>query len=163
MIAGSIISFISEGLMIAYNAHTSTGYWIASLILAGLGFGLGAQQCMMIPQTILKGTDIALGTSVIMFAETLSGAVFLAVCESLFETRLVRKLHMLAPTTNPKVVIQKGAVNLKSSMTELYGPEVAAGVLQSYSGVLQPAWIVTVNLVLGALSLVGAVFAEWSA
>ncbi|KAM3503895.1 hypothetical protein MY10362_003926 [Beauveria mimosiformis] len=143
---------------ILYNAHTSTGYWGSSLILAGRGFGLGAQQCMMIPQTILKGTDIALGTSVVMFAETLSGAVFLAVCESLFETRLVRELHRLAPTANTKVVMQKGAVNLKSSMTELYGPEVAAGVLQFYSGALQPVWIVAV--VLGALSL-GAVFAEW--
>ncbi|EGX93284.1 Major facilitator superfamily transporter [Cordyceps militaris CM01] len=159
MIAGSIISAISGGLMMEYDAHTSTGYWMASLILAGLGFGLGAQQCMMIPQTMLKGTDIALGTSVIMFGETLSGAVFLAVCESLFQTRLVRELHRLAPTANPQVVIEKGAVNLKSSMTELYSPEVAAGVMQAYSGALQPVWIVAV--VLGALSLIGAVFTEW--
>lgn len=159
MIAGSILSAISAGLMVKYGANTSTGYWIASLILAGLGFGLGAQQCMMIPQTMLKGADIALGTSVIMFAETLSGAIFLAVCENLFESRLVRELHRLAPTATPLVVIGKGAASLESSMAELYGTEVAAAVLQSYSKALQPVWIVAV--VLGALSLVGAVFTEW--
>ena len=159
MIAGSVISAIASGLMVNYNAHTSTGYWVASLVLSGIGFGLGAQQCMMVPQTILKGDDIALGTSIIMFAETISGAVFLALCETLFENALIRELRSLAPTVDPREVIEHGAADLKSAMSKTHSSRVVLQILDSYARALRPVWIVA--LVLGSLSLVGAVFTEW--
>jgi hypothetical protein len=65
MIAGSIISAIASGLMTRFCLDVSTTYWVVVLVLSGVGFGLGGQQCMMIPQTILRGEDIALGTSVV--------------------------------------------------------------------------------------------------
>lgn len=159
MIASAVVSAAASGLMVRYDAYTSTGYWIASLILAGVGFGLGAQQCMMIPQTILTGEDIALGTSVIMFAETISGTVFLAICETLFRNKLISELARLAPTADPALVIAKGAANLASSITSIYGANVTKQILAAYSNALEPVWIVAV--VLGALSLIGAVFTEW--
>ncbi|OJJ51246.1 hypothetical protein ASPZODRAFT_87380 [Penicilliopsis zonata CBS 506.65] len=159
MIAGSILNIIASGLMTRYGVHTSTGYWIAGSILSGLGFGFGGQQCMMVPQTILEGEDIALGTAVIMFAETISGTIFLAVGESIFENKLVSELRDHAPTVDPSIVIANGASGLRAAMGEIYGVQVVEEILVSYADALQPIWIITVAL--GALSLVGAVCTEW--
>jgi hypothetical protein len=65
MIAGSVISAVASGLMLRFGLNTSTVYWAITLVLSGMGFGLGGQQCMMVPQTVLQGEDIALGTSVV--------------------------------------------------------------------------------------------------
>lgn len=65
MIAGSVISAIANGLMVRFGLDTSTVYWATALVLSGMGFGLGGQQSMMVPQTILQGGDIALGTSMV--------------------------------------------------------------------------------------------------
>ncbi|KAH8647040.1 major facilitator superfamily transporter [Tricladium varicosporioides] len=159
MIMGSIISAVASGLMVQYNVDSSTGYWIASLILSGVGFGLGAQQCMIVPQTILKGEDIALGTSVIMFAETISGTIFLAICESVFQSKLISELLIRAPTVSPGIVVTTGASNLRSAMSDIYSIQIVEAILESYSKSLQPVWIIAV--LLGTLSILGAVCIEW--
>ncbi|KAJ5188373.1 Major facilitator superfamily transporter [Penicillium cf. griseofulvum] len=159
MILGAVISAVSSGMIIKFGAHTSTGYWVGALILSGMGFGLGAQQCMMVPQTILSGEDIALGTSVIMFAETISGAVFLAVCETLFGNKLLEELDKLSPAVNPAAVVANGVAGLKSAMSEIYTASAVDEILESYAKALQPVWIIAV--IFGSLSLLGAVFTEW--
>ncbi|KAK4235719.1 MFS general substrate transporter [Achaetomium macrosporum] len=160
MIAGSVVSAVASGLMLRFGLDTSTVYWAIALVLSGMGFGLGGQQCMMVPQTILQGEDIALGTSVIMFAETLSGSVFLAVSENVFETRLIRELTFRAPAANPAAVIANGASGLRPAMSKLYDTQTVDGILDSFVEALQPVWII--GVVLAALSLVGALATEWA-
>lgn len=178
MIAGSVISAIASGLMVRFGLDTSTVYWAATLVLSGMGFGLGGQQCMMVPQTILQGEDIALGTSVvrrtamqrmrkgltysqtqIMFAEALSGSVFLAVSENVFETRLLHELTSRAPAADPDEVIANGASGLRAAMAKLYDTHTVDGILKSFVEALRPVWVI--GLVLAALSLVGSVATEW--
>lgn len=159
MIAGSIASAVASGLTLKFGVNTYTGYWIATLIVSGLGFGLGGQQCMMVPQSILKGDDISIGTSVIMFAETISGTVFLALSESLFENRLVSELHALVPTVDTGVVTANGASNLRENMSKLYNASTADKILEAYSRSLHPVWII--GVVLASLSLLGALGTEW--
>ncbi|KAK4158311.1 MFS general substrate transporter [Chaetomidium leptoderma] len=159
MIAGSVVSAVASGLMIRFGVNTSTASWAVALVLAGMGFGLGGQQCMMVPQTILEGDDIALGTSVIMFAETLSGSVFLAVCENVFETRLIRELEFRAPNADPAYVIASGASGLRAAMSQLYDVQTVDNIIESFVAALQPVW--TVAVVLAALSVLGSLATEW--
>ncbi|TVY84250.1 Efflux pump roqT [Lachnellula suecica] len=159
MIAGSIVSAVASGLMIGYYVTTGTGYWVTSLILSGIGFGLGAQQCMMVPQAVLEGDDIALGTSVIMFAETISGTIFLAISQRIFENKLIYELFLHTPTVSPSVVIASGVSSLQSAMREKYGAGIADKIIELYANSLQPVWIM--SALLGSLSLLGAISIEW--
>jgi hypothetical protein len=181
MIAGSVASAVASGLMVRFRVNTSTAFWAVALVLAGMGFGLAGQQCMMVPQTILGGDDIALGTSVVsvnrnvarasvsedkltpaaqvMFAETLSGSVFLAVCENLFETRLIRELEFRAPNADPAYVIASGASGLRAAMSRLYDAQTVDNIIESFVAALQPVW--TVAVVLAALSVLGSLATEW--
>lgn len=159
MITGSIASAIASGLMINFGVNTDTGYWIATLIVSGMGFGLAGQQCMMIPQTILNGDDISLGTSVVMFAQTISGTIFLSVCENIFGNQLVHELHVLVPRVDASVIVRSGASHLKENMAEIYGSTTASKILEAYSRALRPVWII--GVVLASLSLLGALTAQW--
>jgi len=159
MILGSIASAIASGLAVKFGVDTTTQYWMATLILSGLGFGLGGQQCMMVPQTMLTGEDIALGTSVIMFAETISGTVFLAVSENLLANSLVRELHDLAPLVDPRIIIAAGASQLENKLGTIYDDHTVDLIRQAYSNALFPVWVI--GVVLAALSLLGALGTEW--
>jgi hypothetical protein len=127
--------------------------------MSGLGFGLGGQQCMMVPQIMLTGDDIALGTSVVMFAETISGTVFLAVSENLFANRLVSELRDLVPSVDPSIVMAAGASELKGKLSELFDAQTVEMILEAYSKALRPVWII--GVVLASLSLLGALGTEW--
>jgi hypothetical protein len=95
----------------------------------------------------------------VMLAETLSGAVFLAVSQNVFVTRLVRELTSRAPNADPAVVIANGALGLRDSMAKLYDPQTVDEILASFVEALQPVW--TIGAVLAALSLLGALATEW--
>lgn len=159
MILGSIVSAIASGLAVKFGVDTTTRYWMATLILSGLGFGLGGQQCMMVPQTMLTGEDIAFGTSVIMFAETISGTLFLAVSENLLAYSLVRELHDLAPLVDPRIVLATGVSQLEDKLGKLYDNHTVELIRQAYSNAMFPVWII--GVVLAALSLLGALGTEW--
>ena len=159
MIVGSIASAIASGLTLNFGVNTGIVYWIATLIISGIGFSLGGQQCMIVPQSILKRDDISLRTSVVMFAETISGTIFLGISENLFENRLVSELRALVPIVDPRVVIANGAVDLREDMSKVYDASTVAKILEAYSRSLRPVWII--GVVLGSVSLLGALGTEW--
>ncbi|KAK4234060.1 major facilitator superfamily transporter [Achaetomium macrosporum] len=160
MIAGSVVSAVASGLMLRFRLNPSTVYWAVTLVFSGVGFGLGGQQCMMVPHTILQGEDIALGTSVIMIVETLSGSVFLPVSQNAFETRLLRELKARAPNADPALVIANGASGLRAAMANVHDAQTVGNILDSLVEALQPVWII--GAVLVALSLLGSLATEWS-
>lgn len=95
----------------------------------------------------------------VMFAETISGSVFLAVCENLFETRLIRELEFRAPKADPAYVIASGASGLRAAMSQRYDAQTVDNIIESFVAALQPMW--TVAVVLAALSVLGSLATEW--
>jgi hypothetical protein len=159
MIAASMFSAVASGLMTMFDVDLDTWLWTVSLVLSGVGFGLGGQQCMMVPQTILKGDDISLGTSVIMFAESVSGVIFLAVGENIFYGKLRSELVLHAPNVDPNVVISSGATGLQTEIMDLYDAETVQHILKAYSTAMGSVWVICT--VLASLGLFGAVSTEW--
>ncbi|KAK3688242.1 major facilitator superfamily domain-containing protein [Podospora appendiculata] len=158
MIASTVLTSVAAGLITRFDLDTSTSYWIGSLILAGLGLGIGGQQPLMVPQTILSGGDIAIGTSVMMFAQTLSGTICISVANSVFQQGLVDELSVRAPGVDPRVVANAGAQSVAESMRKVY-PDSVEQILVSYSKALQRVWVIPV--VLACLSIFGSAFQEW--
>ncbi|KAK0620475.1 major facilitator superfamily domain-containing protein [Immersiella caudata] len=158
MIASTVITCISCGLTTRFDLSTSKAYWIISLLLTGLGVGLGAQQPFIIPQTVLTGPDIAVGTSVVIFFQTLSGTIFISVANNIFHDQLVSELRNRVPTVSPEVVISVGASGIAEALGGRYPGEIGV-ILESYSAALGRVWIILA--VLACLSVFGAVFPEW--
>lgn len=133
-------------------------YRVGSLVLFGCGLGVGVQQSLVVPQAVLTGSDVPLGTAAIIFVQTLSGTVFLSVGQNVFQSRLIGELRGRVPRVDPQVVLDSGAADLAQNMAKLY-PEDVQGILVAYAEALQAVFLIA--LVLSCLSLLGSGSCEW--
>lgn len=113
----------------------------------------------MVPQTVFTGPDISLGTSAMMFTQTLTGSVFLSVAQNIWQSSLLENLEKHVPEANPELVIANGASGLIDAMSKIYSQKTVANILAAYSKALQNVWIIAV--VLACLSIFGTIFIEW--
>ncbi|CAK7243483.1 MAG: hypothetical protein STHCBS139747_005008 [Sporothrix thermara] len=159
MLANTLLASVSTGLMTRFGTATGTGYWVGALVVFGLGLGFGGQQSLMVPQTVLQGRDIPLGTSAMIFAQTMSGAIFLAVAQNLFASHLVSELATRAPGVDPQFVVNSGTANLKATMGAVYSPQQVDGIIAAYAAALQKVFLMT--LILATLTVLGSASLEW--
>ncbi|KAI0818275.1 putative efflux pump [Xylaria sp. FL0064] len=155
MIFGSIIAAIGGGLLTTWKPDVSTGVWIGYQIVFGIGVGAGLQQPLIAVQTVLGIDDVPIGTSVIAFMQTLGGALFVSVGNSVFNNKLVEELVEHVPSVKPEDIIMVGSTNLQKVLPANILPDV----ILSYNNALTTAYIVSTAL--AAISIFGAVFVEW--
>ena len=149
MIGTSIIMSIGAGLSTTLAVNSGHSKWIGYQALLGLGIGMGLQQPLICIQAVLPINDVPIGTGVIMFMQTFGGAIFLAVSNSVFLSRLTSGLSQM-DGVSASTVTNTGATNLAQ-----FGPVVKV----IYNKALTQTWYVAVAL--SALSLCGAVLVEW--
>lgn len=155
MIAGTVLMSIGAGLLSTFIPDTMTGKWIGYQILFGLGVGFGMQQPMMAVQTALNIKDIPTGSAVVVFLQTLGGALFVSVAQSVFTNQLVASLATNVPTIDPSVILVTGATNLQQTVPA----ELLSGVIAAYSTALTKAFTVSVGL--AAFTVIGSIFIPW--
>ncbi|KAK4162431.1 putative efflux system protein [Cladorrhinum sp. PSN259] len=158
MIVTAVLSTIGYGLMTTFEPDTSAGKWIGYQILIGLGIGAGMQQPLMAVQTVLDIKDVPTGTSVIIFLQTLGGALFVAVSQNVFTNKLVEYTAKYAPEAfggDSSLILMVGATSVKEAIP----PQFLDGIVLAYNDALMQTFLVFV--ILSALSILGAVFVEW--
>jgi glucan phosphoethanolaminetransferase (alkaline phosphatase superfamily) len=155
MLASSIIMTIGAGLLTTLETDSNHSKWIGYQALFGIGLGLGMQQPMIVTQTALKVEDVPSGTAIVLFAQTLGGAIFISVGQNVFQNQLLRNLAEYAPDQNPAKIISAGATMLRSVVTG----EDLHNVLTAYNAAVTQTFYVSVAV--GALSLIGPIFVEW--
>ncbi|ERS97426.1 hypothetical protein HMPREF1624_05593 [Sporothrix schenckii ATCC 58251] len=159
LLANTVLSSVATGLVWRFGVDTSTGYWVAALVIYGIGVGLGGQQALMIPQAVFKGRDIALASSAMIFTQTMAGAIFLSVSQNLFAQNLVGQLAARAPGVDPQFVVAAGASDVQATMGNVYSPSQVAEIIASYAAALQKVFLMA--LILSVLSVLGSATLEW--
>ncbi|KAE9578289.1 Efflux pump [Colletotrichum fructicola] len=159
MVSSTVLLSVACGLIYRYNLETSTAYWAGTLVMFGLGVGQGMQMPLSAVQTVLKGADIALGTSVLLLAQTSAGIIMLAVAQNLFQSTLLKELTNKVQQVDAKVIIDHGAYGLKSMVTEKYGAEAATAVLKAYNEALRSTFLL--SIVLACLTFLACLGTEW--
>ncbi|KAJ6603604.1 putative efflux pump antibiotic resistance protein [Mycena vulgaris] len=155
MIASSLLTAIGTGLISTLKVNSSHKKWMSFEIICGLGVGLGMQQPMLAAQNVLVLKDVPIGTSIIMFSQTLGGALFISIAQNVFTNKLVSGLLANVPGVSPVLVLSAGATSLKDAVA----PEFLAGVLEAYNQALVSAFYVAIAM--SCLSLLGALVVEW--
>jgi len=156
MILGTIFAAVGGGLLTTWKPDTNTGSWIGLQILFGAGVGLGLQQPLIAVQTVLDISDVPTGTSVIAFMQTLGGALFVSVGNSVFNNELVQQLSKRLPSgVTPEQVIAVGTTHLRKGLPA----DILPDVILSYNNALTTAFIVATAL--AALTVFGSGFIEW--
>ena len=155
VIASSVLMSIGAGLLSTFEVDTGLPKWIGYQVLFGMGVGLGMQNTLIAAQTVLPKRDIRIGTAIMMFAQTLGGAIFISVAQNVFTNRLITNLKQVLPDLNPGLVLSTGATNLKNAIPKQYLP----GVQHAYNDAIMSTFYVAVAM--SVLSGVAAVFFEW--
>jgi hypothetical protein len=125
----------------------------------GIGTGSGLQVPLTAVQTVLKGADISLGTSVIILSQTISGTIFLSVGQNLFHNKLIEELAIKVPQVDPKFVVANGVSGLTAAITRVYGSDLVDSVLEAYNSALQMCFMLCI--IMSCLTVFGAVGLEW--
>ncbi|KAJ6471584.1 putative efflux pump antibiotic resistance protein [Mycena vitilis] len=155
MILSGVLTVVGAGLLSTLKATSSQTGPLPFEILVGLGVGIGMQQPIMAAQAALDLKDVAIGTAIIMFSQTLGGALFVSVGQVTFTTVLAVRLGKTVPSVDSAAILSAGADSLKSTVK----PEYIAGVLSAYNQGLTAAFIVA--LVVAGLAAVAAFMVEW--
>jgi MFS family permease len=128
MVLSGILTPIAAGLFTSLSVNSPKSVWIGYSALAGFGAGLGFQQPILAAQTVLDQDDVAMGTSIMIFAQTLAGAIFVSVGNTIFLNSLIQNLKEV-PQINPDLVLEIGATNLRAAIPA----QLLDAVLKAYN------------------------------
>lgn len=159
LIGSTAIAAIGTGLITLYDVDISTAKWIGYQIVVGVGIGAGLQIPMTAVQTVLKPEDIPVGTAAVMFLQTLGGAIFLAVGQSVFQNGLQAGIYAYAPEVDPSAILNAGATEMRHVLATLGQLNQLDGVIKAYMNGLRDTYRISLALMLAAF--VTTLFVEW--
>lgn len=149
---------IGAGLISMFEVDSGKAEWIGYQIIYGCGVGFGMQQALIAAQTVLHLDDVPVGTSLIMFMQTLGGALFISIAQNVFSNSLISNLSSKAPGFPSEIVLHTGATSLKDAVVK-FNADLLPNVLVAYNEALRQTFYT--SLAIAALSLIGAVVVEW--
>ncbi|KAI0178929.1 MFS general substrate transporter [Hypoxylon sp. FL1284] len=155
-ILGSVIGTVGCGVITLLHPDVGVGARIGFEILASAGFGMSIQQGFTAVQTVLGPEELAVGTAAVVAAQSLGGAVFISVGNSVFQNRLqalVRETNI--PGVDVRAVVSAGAVAFRDVVPAADLP----ALLAQYDAALHTVFYVAVPL--AALACVSCCFLEW--
>lgn len=142
-IVGPMIAIIGCGLLTTLKPDTPTGKWVGYQILTAAGVGIGYQQGIVATQAVLSPSMISLGSNVIIFAQSLAGAIFVSVGNSILRNKLSSSLAGAGfGRTDIESILDAGATNVR----DLVRPSQLRAVLHSYNYALDQVFIMAVPL-----------------
>ncbi|KAJ5748461.1 uncharacterized protein N7511_010157 [Penicillium nucicola] len=154
MFVATIFMSIGSGLMTTFELDTNHAAWIGYQVLFGIGIGSGMQQPSLAAQTVLPMEDVAIGVSLMFFAQSLGGAVLIAVSQSLFQNFLRTELPLIRGIDSSRI-LEAGATGLVDAVPANKLHEV----LVVYNDGLRRSFIVSVAV--SCLMIIPALTMEW--
>jgi hypothetical protein len=159
LIGSAALAAIGSGLITMFDVDISTGKWIGYQIVVGSGVGAGFQVPMTAVQTVLDPSDIPVGTAMVMFFQTLGGALFIAVGQSVFQNGLIDGISTYAPGVNPAAIVGAGATEMRHILSQLGQLDQLQGVIEAYMSGLRGTY--RVSMALMVVAFVVSLFLEW--
>ncbi|KAJ6615512.1 major facilitator superfamily domain-containing protein [Mycena sp. CBHHK59/15] len=155
MILSTVLMSVGGGLLTTFQVSTGHARWIGYQVILGVGCGAGMNQPVMAAQTVLDIKDVPTGTALIMFLQTMGGALFVSVAQNIFENKLVSGLARDVPSVDPSIILRAGATSLKDAVPAQF---VDAVILVYNKALVSAFYVATAT---ACLSAVGALVIEW--
>ncbi|KAK3369997.1 major facilitator superfamily domain-containing protein [Podospora didyma] len=140
MVGGAAIATIAAGLLYTLDIGTGSDKWIGYQVLAGLGWGVGYQIPMIIAQATAKPEELSSVTAIVLFFQTIGGAIFVSAAQSAFVNRMISKAAETVPDVNPLMILATGATQIRNAFT----PEQVPGILIAYMAGLKLTFAITI-------------------
>ncbi|GAD91480.1 MFS multidrug transporter [Paecilomyces variotii No. 5] len=134
-IFSGVVTAVGNGLISTFLPGTSTGKWIGYQIIVGAGRGSGFQMGIVAIQNALPMAQISIAMSVLMFFQTLGGAITITIADTIFNNSLKTEIPRYAPSVNAKMVISAGATAIRDVVSKKDLPNVLLAYSKSFDHV----------------------------
>lgn len=108
----------------------------------------------MAAQTVLPRKDVSIGVSLMLFTNTLFGAIFVSVGQNVLDSQLVKRLAGISSITSEQ--IQTAGV---TGVLSIIPSQDHAAALRAYNDSLRTCF--EVALILACISIIGGLTMEW--
>jgi hypothetical protein len=156
IIFGTVLFTIGAGLLLTIQVDTTNWKVYGFTIVAGAGLGFSMQNAFMSVQAVLPQATLPIGNAIVMFSQTLAGAMFLAISNSVLSNGLVSEIAKRIPNIDPATIINAGATGIREIVN---GDQELQLVLEAYN--LAVRHVLTIAVICGALSFVASLGFEW--
>lgn len=156
MVAGAALACIGSGLIYTFSLSTPSSEWIGYQALTGIGSGLGIQIPVIVGQAVVPASDVSSMTAILIFWQTVAGAIFVSVGQSLFSNRLVQEVSKNVAGVDPKLVVATGATELRG----VFEGAQLQGILEAYMAGLKDAYALAIALG-GVATVVAIIMCVW--
>ncbi|PVI07065.1 major facilitator superfamily transporter [Periconia macrospinosa] len=147
---GAALLTIGSGLLFTLKVDSSAGHWIGYQIVAGIGLGTGFNVPIIVTQRIVKASDVSTATAVVLFFQSLGGALIVAAGQSIFQNELIAKLAQ----TNPEILPVSVASADATSLRHLFNDQQLEGIKEAYVYGISMSYALSI-----AVAAVGTLFA----
>lgn len=154
-VGSAALATVGAGLLYTLDIGTGSGKWIGFQILAGFAYGAGFQIPIIIGQATAAPEDLSSVTAIILFFQTIGGAIFVSAAQSAFVNKIINTITTTAPNVAPLQIIGTGATMLRTVFT---GEELD-GVLIAYMEGLKVAFAIATAGV--GMAFVVSLFSSW--
>lgn len=134
---------IGAGLITTFDLTTPLSRWFGYQVITGLGIGVGFQGGILTVQTVLPLVDVPVATACVSFFQSLGGALFIAVCQTLFQNGLISGISENEPQLDPQIFLHSGATEIRQILAQLHQEDALNGILKAYVLALSHCYWVT--------------------
>jgi hypothetical protein len=159
LIFSAALMAIGIGLITTFDIDTPFGKWFGYQVLTGIGVGAGFNIPLVAVQTVLPLEDIPIGSVCVMFFQSLGGALFIAVAQSVFQNGLITGLAKYAPELDPKLMVHTGATAIRGILKETGREDQLIPAIMAYVSGLEDCY--RVSTAVAAAAFVSACFLEF--
>ncbi|OAF99610.1 major facilitator superfamily transporter [Paraphaeosphaeria sporulosa] len=140
-ILGCAIGCVGCGLLTTLQVDTGTAVWAGYQVLTSAGMGMTMQQPIIAVQATIDPALVSIGSAIILFAQGLSGAIFVSVANNILRNELARKLVALnVPNVNK--ILAAGATDVR----ELVPLEYKGPLVEAYNDALMKVFMMAIPL-----------------
>ncbi|EFQ30802.1 major facilitator superfamily transporter [Colletotrichum graminicola] len=155
-VVGGVIATAGCGVFLLLSQDSPTTQWIGFEILVSAGFGMSIQQGFTAVQAILPPDDISIGTAAVVASQSLGGAIFISVGNTLFQNHLLQaSAQNMVPGVDIRAVLEGGA----TAFRDVVPASALPMMLTVYNEALRVAF--TAAIPLAGVSVIAACFMEW--
>jgi hypothetical protein len=154
-----VLFCVGAGLITTFSLTTPLSQWFGYQVITGLGVGVGFQGGIVTVQTVLPLKDVPVATACVSFFQTLGGALFISVAQTLFQNGLYSGIKQNAPQLDAEAFLHSGATQIRMLLAEMHQLEALGVVLQAYiDGLTHTYWITTACAIAAFCAVCGL---EW--
>ncbi|KZP14857.1 MFS general substrate transporter [Athelia psychrophila] len=140
MWAGAAVFTAGCGMLYTLQVGSGARTWIGYQLLAGIGAGASVQVPFLAVQVVLGPKDMPVGNAIVMFFNSLGGAIAISLAQNIFSNALTKQLPTYAPGVDVAQVVGAGATGLR----KLGLGDALGGVLLAYDRALQETFILPI-------------------